>query len=125
MRPLEELAITCEIQGKKVDCSAIITSILSICSKILDEDSTDLIPDDQSQDEEEDESAYKLLNPENILQAMQTKVEMLFILQRMQFADKEFQTALETAESLVELQKKVVKIPIANKLNESSELANF
>ena len=92
LRPLEDLAITCEIQGKKVDCSAIITSILSICSKILDDDSTDLIPDDQSQEEEQedDESAYKLLNPENILQAMQTKVEMLFILQRMQFTDKEF-----------------------------------
>lgn len=82
LRPLEELAITCEIQGKFVDCSAIITSILSILSKILDKDQQDReedlnkIEDEVKQDDltnetNQDESDFcgKLLNPEHILLA--------------------------------------------------------
>ena len=77
---------------------------------------------------DEAEAAAKhdpIKNPNSLLIVYQTRIELLYMQQRMEFANMLYQPALETANKLIEHQRKIIDLTVADKCAERSELANL
>lgn len=86
----------------------------------------DAVTDDADPNEEEDEQPCPVKHPSKLLTVHQTRVEVLYMKQRLTFdVAKDYPEALDICEEVLAHQRAIIKMPCANVKAETSELAQL
>ena len=128
LKPCESMVQCLRLQGAHGAAFATIQACLDIVVKVLGEP-VDTVPDDADPNEEKEEDGEQpcpVKHPSKLLTVHQTRVEVLYMKQRLTFdVKKDYPEALDICDEMVAHQRAILKMPCTDVKAEASELAQL
>ena len=135
LKPTETVAQILRLQNAQNECQVIIDQCLKMIANLLGEPSpvvveaeepkTEEVKDEEVEEEVKVEERDLIKNPNQLLIIYQTRIELYYMQQRMEYQSRLFNESLVTIDKLIGFQRHILTLEISQKVPERTELANL